>query len=210
VKTYRTPRELLAVIDEQVLVAKPRLAPRGRATRSSGCKAISPLERIAALLHSGRHYFAVTIYLEAGGRLLRRAHCGPESGCHSMAAGEGIVGKTAQSGHQRLVPDVSLEPDYKMCFPETRSEFAIPIKIAGHVLGVIDVESDQPDTFGPEDRVLLKDVASRLALFFTRSGKYLLMKAREAAAQAPAPTGKPALPVPAEQFRAAAGVKTRP
>lgn len=208
-KTYRKPRELLAVIDEQVLAPKPRLSARGHTTRSSGCKEVSPLERIAALLHAGRHYFAVTVYLGAGGRMLRQAHCGPESCCYSMELGEGIVGKTAQSGRERIVPNVSLDPDYKLCFAETRSELAVPIKIASHVLGVIDVESERPNAFGPVDHVLLKEVASRLARFLTARGKYLLTKAREAAAQVPPSTAKPASSVPDGQFRAAAGENIR-
>ncbi len=208
-KTYRSPRELLATIDEQVLAPRPRLAPRGRAARSSGSRETPPLEHVASLLHDGRHYFAVTIYLDAGGRLLRQAHCGPESCCYSMAPGEGIVGKTAQSGRERVVADVSLDPDYKRCFPTTRSELAVPIKIAGRVLGVIDSESEALNAFGPEDRLLLKEVAARLARFLTGRGKYLLIKAREAAAQAPPATAKPAR-LPGEQLRAAAGERARP
>lgn len=208
-KTYRMPRELLAAIDEQVLAPTPRLAPRGRTPRNTGGREAPPLDRVASLLRSGRHYFAVTIYLEAGGRLLRQAHCGPESCCYSMALGEGIVGKTDQSGHERVVPNVSLDPDYKLCFPETRSELAVPIKIAGHVFGVIDVECEQSNAFGPEDRVLLKEVAARLARFLTGRGKYLLIKAREAAAQAP-PAAKPARSVQGSQLRAAAGERARP
>lgn len=163
-KTYLPPRELLARIDAQALAAKPRLAPRGRRPRLAGCAEVPPLERIASLLQQGRHYFAVTISLQAGNRLLRQAHCGSESG-------------------------------------ETRSELAAPIKIAGHVLGVIEVKSGRPDPLGAQDRVLLKGVAARLARFLTGRGKYLLRKAREAAEPAPAPPGR---------MRAAAGVKSRP
>ncbi len=206
-KTYRPPRELLAAIDE-VLVPRPRLAPRGRTSRIGGCREIDPLEHIATLLHSGRHYLITTIHLEAGGRLFRQAHCGPKSCCDSVALGEGIIGKTAQSGRERVIPDVSLDPDYKLCFRETRSELAVPIKIGVHILGVIDAESDQPNAFGPEDRVLLKEVAARLARYLAWGGKYLLTEAREAAQLRPA--GKPARGVAAEQRRAAAGENRRP
>ncbi len=208
-KTYRSPRELLATIDEQVLARRPRLAPRGRTSRSSGCRETPPLEHVASLLHAGRHYFAITIYLDAGGRLLRQAHCGPESCCYSMAFGEGIVGKTAESSRERLVPDVSVDPDYKRCFPATRSELAVPIKIAGRVLGVIDAESEQLNAFGPEGRVLLRAVAARLSRFLTGRGKYLMIKAREEAAQAPPATAEPTR-IPWEQLRAAAGERARP
>jgi len=164
VKTYRAPRELLALIDEQVLVPRPRLAPRGRRPRVAGCAETPPLEQIASLLQRGRNYSAVSISLEAGNRLLRQAHCGSDSG-------------------------------------ETRAELGVPIKIAGRVLGVIAVKSERSDAVGPEDRVLLKEVAARLARFLSGRGKYVLMKAREAAEAAP--------PAPMAT-RAAAGEKSRP
>jgi hypothetical protein len=67
-----------------------------------------------------------------------------------------------------------------MCFLETKSEIVVPIKIASRTLGVIDVESDQANAFGSEDRVLLERVAQLLARFLTSKGKYLVRKAREA------------------------------
>jgi len=63
----------------------------------------------------------------------------------------------------------------------TRSELSQPIKLAGRVLGVIEAESDRAEAFSSEDRVLVKEVAERLARFLTGRGKYLVRKAREAA-----------------------------
>ena len=59
----------------------------------------------------------------------------------------------------------------------------MPIKIAVHVLGVIDVESEQPNAFGVEDRVLIEAVARRLARYLESGGKYLLRHARESVKQ---------------------------
>jgi hypothetical protein len=99
---------------------------------------------------------------------------------------------------------------------ENNSELVQPIKLAGRMLGLIDVESDRPNAFGPQDRVLLKQVAERLARFLTGRGKYLMRKAREAAATAAAAANagsserhQPASERAAAPLAAAAGEKSR-
>jgi serine phosphatase RsbU (regulator of sigma subunit)/putative methionine-R-sulfoxide reductase with GAF domain len=47
--------------------------------------------------------------------------------------------------------------------PETRSEVVIPLKIEGRVLGVLDVQSDQPDAFHPNDLLILEALADTIA-----------------------------------------------
>ncbi len=97
---------------------------------------------------------------------------------------------------------------------ESKSELVQPIKLAGRVLGVIDVESDRPDAFPQEDRVLVKRVAERLARFLTGRGKYLVRKVREAAAAEAAAAETPERHQPASERAAApraaaAGEKSR-
>jgi hypothetical protein len=77
-----------------------------------------------------------------------------------------------------------------MCFLETKSEIVVPIKFGRRVLGVIDVESDHSNAFGPKERVLLEQVSRSLAMFLSRQGKYLLRRAREAASPSDS-TSKP-------------------
>jgi L-methionine (R)-S-oxide reductase len=227
VKTYCSAREVLGAV-EQVLTAKPRLAARGRLPlreiRGAQFQE-SPLVQVARLLQNGRQYFAVTIFLEAGGRLLRVASAGPAPRCDSMRLGEGNVGEAAKTGAAKVVADVSRDPQYVAVFPETRSELVMPIKIGVHIIGVIDVESDRLNAFAYEDRVLLEKVSTVLAQFLAGTGKYLVMKAREAALATPpvspkqpqAPGAPPRAAVARagveverqERLRAAAGEKAR-
>lgn len=60
-----------------------------------------------------------------------------------------------------------------------KSQIAVPIKIASRVLGALEVESDRESAFSYADRVLLKQVAARLARFLTSTGKVLLRRERE-------------------------------
>lgn len=61
----------------------------------------------------------------------------------------------------------------EVALPETRSKILISMKLASRELGVLSVESDRENAFGPEDRVLLEAVADKLALFLAGRGKYL-------------------------------------
>ena len=197
---------------EQVLVAKPRLASRGRLPlreiRGAQFQE-SPLVQVARLLQKERQYFAVTIFLDAGGRLLRVASAGPAPRCAAMRLGEGNVGQAAKTGMAKVVPDVTRDPQYVQVFSETRSELVMPIKIGVHVSGVIDVESDRLNAFAYKDRVLLQKVATALAKFLSGGGKYLVMKAREAAHAIPAVLPKQPQSERQERLRAAAGEKAR-
>ena len=212
-KTYRSARRVLGAV-EQLLKPRPRLIPRGHMPVSQirGAHFLeSPLQEVINLLQSGRHYFAVTIYLEAGGRLLRQASAGPEPRCDSMRLGEGNVGQAAKTGAAKVVADVARDPQYVKVFDETRSELVMPIKIGAHVIGVIDAESDRKNAFAYLDRVLFEKVAKMLARFLSGHGKYLVMKAREAAtANPPAPAKPPqasGFAARAEVARAGAGVE---
>lgn len=167
-KRYRSARELLAEVER--LLAGHRLYQDRRS---------SPLEKVVEALYTGRRYFWIGIYLVLGDEVVRQAYRGPVPPCHAFAFGQGNVGTTGQSGLMKVIPDVTQDPTYSMCFLETKSEIVLPIRIGGRVLGVIDVESDQPDAFGPEDTVLLKNVSERLARFLTGRGKLILRHARE-------------------------------
>jgi hypothetical protein len=63
--------------------------------------------------------------------------------------------------------------------PNSGSQIAAPIRIASRVLGELRAESGRENAFGPADRVLLKQVAARLARFLTSRGKVLMRHARE-------------------------------
>jgi len=217
VKTYRSAREVLEAA-QQLLAAKPRLGMRGRRPLKKIRGAAlpqSPLVEIARLLQSGRHYFAVTIFLQAGARLVRAASAGPAPRCESMRLGEGNVGQAAVTAKLKVVPDVAHDPQYVKVFAATRSEFVMPIKIGTHVIGVMDVESDRLNAFAYRDRVLLHQVAVVLARFLAGPGKYLVMKAREAGIAVPPvalkqpPARAGAQAEPQERLRAAAGEKAR-
>ena len=78
---------------------------------------------------------------------------------------EGITGWVAGSGEPLLVPDVSQEPRYVwMEGSNTRSELAVPLKVAGKVIGVLDAQSDRLNAFDESDLTVMQSLANQAAI----------------------------------------------
>jgi hypothetical protein len=127
----------------------------------------------------------------------------------AQARGYSWVGIHLQAGSVS-VPQVSRGS--KSMRPRN-SHMAVPIRIAGRVLGALEVASDRENGFGIADRVLLKQVAARLARFLTSTGKVLLRRERERQNVAPLTAPETRGYQPASQkvanLRAAAGENRR-
>ncbi|MDE4145686.1 MAG: GAF domain-containing protein [Pseudophaeobacter sp. bin_em_oilr2.035] len=73
-------------------------------------------------------------------------------GCLQIPFSRGVCGAAARSGQVQLVPDVEAFPGHIACASSTRSELVLPVwNKAGEVIGVFDIDSDQPDAFTQED-----------------------------------------------------------
>jgi putative methionine-R-sulfoxide reductase with GAF domain len=106
------------------------------------------------------HYSWVGIYLLEDDELVLGPWKGPEATEHvRIPIGQGICGAAAASGQTEIVDDVNADERYLACFPSTRSEIVVPISYEGRVVGEIDIDSDRPAAFGPEDRSFLERVA---------------------------------------------------
>jgi len=81
-----------------------------------------------------------------------------------VKVGEGVTGAAAQRREAVLVGDVSADPRYISAVPNVRSELAVPLIIKNHLIGVIDIESPQPNHFSEEHKRLLTLIASRMAI----------------------------------------------
>ena len=119
------------------------------------------LRKVVAVLHNRfEHYSWVGIYLVEGHDLVLGPWQGPQATEHvRIPVGQGICGAAAASGVTEIVDDVNADERYLACFVSTRSEIVVPIVYEGKVVGEIDIDSDTPAAFGPEDATLLERVA---------------------------------------------------
>ncbi len=75
----------------------------------------------------------------------------------------GITTDAVRTAQPVLVNDVLSDPRY-ITLPElaaTRAELAVPIEVKGRIIGVLDVQSDQPYAFTQSDVLLLQSLASQ-------------------------------------------------
>lgn len=91
---------------------------------------------------------------------------------NSLRRGEGIVGSAAASGQPVLVGDVRRDPRYISDDPATRSELAVPLRVGDEVVGVLDVQSDEPDDFDADDLFVMRTLADQIAIAIDSANSY--------------------------------------
>jgi len=127
------------------------------------------LRRVAELVRKVIDYqiFAILLLNEKTQELHMRFQIGyPREIADRMRikVGEGVTGLAAQRREAMLVNDVTSESRYIGAVPSVRSELAVPLIIKNRVIGVINIESEQPDYFQEEHKRLLTLIASRMAV----------------------------------------------
>jgi phosphoserine phosphatase RsbU/P len=85
---------------------------------------------------------------------------------------EGIVGAAAKLRRPVVVPDVALDPRYRMVNAETRSELAVPMIYKTRVVGVMDLESPQLNYFTADHVQVLSILAAHLAVSIENARLY--------------------------------------
>ncbi|MEK7278851.1 MAG: GAF domain-containing protein, partial [Chloroflexota bacterium] len=80
-----------------------------------------------------------------------------------LRLGQGLVGRSAESGRPLRVDDVRQESNYVVGWADARSELCVPIQIGGRVIGVINAQSSRLAAFNDDDVFLLGIVAGQLA-----------------------------------------------
>jgi len=82
--------------------------------------------------------------------------------------GEGAMGQVAADGAARRVSDTRLAPEHTPFADKTLSQLCVPLKVNDKVIGVINVESKQPNAFSDQDERLLITIAGQLAAAIAR------------------------------------------
>jgi len=91
---------------------------------------------------------------------------------HKLRVGEiGIVGRVAATGEPRVTLNTGTDAVYfnNPYLPNTRSEMALSLKVENNVIGVLDVQSDQPQAFNEDDVAIMQILADQLATAIERT-----------------------------------------
>jgi L-methionine (R)-S-oxide reductase len=149
----------MAVLDADRVIA----ALRGAFARDAGRAELLTLaaERIRT---SGAPYTSVYLYMLHGEELVLEAYAGRETEHTRIAVGQGVCGTAVATRQDQNVPDVRAVDNYLACNTWTRSELVVLIRRGSTILGQIDVDSDVPDPFTPDEEAAVRKVADALAV----------------------------------------------
>lgn len=117
--------------------------------------AVSILANTSAALKEAFGFFWVGFYMVNDNEL----HLGPFQGsvaCYRIRKGRGVCGTAWAEAKTQVVADVDLFPGHIACSSLSRSEIVVPIIANGEVKGVLDIDSDQLNTFDETDRKYLE------------------------------------------------------
>ena len=115
--------------------------------------AVALMATIACEVHHADDRFDWTgFYRVTAPELLKIGPYQGGHGCLVIPFSRGVCGAAARTGEVQLVEDVDAFPGHIACASSTRSELVLPVwNGAGELLGVFDIDSDQPNAFTQAD-----------------------------------------------------------
>jgi GAF domain-containing protein len=137
------------------------LLPQIRTLVQSESDLIANLANISAVLKMAFDFLWVGFYLVKGEELV----LGPFQGtiaCTRIAYGKGVCGVAWKDRRTIIVPDVEQFPGHIACSSESKSEIVVPIFINDHIIGVMDIDSNQLNTFDAIDAKQLEEICTLL------------------------------------------------
>jgi len=111
---------------------------------------IANLANIAAALKEQFGFFWVGYYLVKGNELVLGPFQGPVA-CTRIAYGRGVCGSAWAQRETLIVPNVDEFPGHIACSSLSKSEIVIPLYHHGEIIGILDVDSQELDSFDEVD-----------------------------------------------------------
>ncbi len=122
---------------------------------------IARMATICALLHHKMpSFFWTGFYRLENGQLVVGPYQGPLA-CAVLPGPEGVCWAAVQKKKTLIVADVHAFAGHVACDERSKSEIVVPVKEpAGNIIAVLDVDSDQLDSFGETDRLGLEKITN--------------------------------------------------
>lgn len=95
----------------------------------------------------------------------KKLYLGPFQGklaCTNIEIGKGVCGSSALKRETIIVPDVEKFPGHIACDSNSKSEIVIPLIKNNKLLGVLDLDSHDYDSFGITDKEYLEEICKFL------------------------------------------------
>ncbi|HEY1062718.1 MAG TPA: GAF domain-containing protein [Daejeonella sp.] len=118
---------------------------------------IANMANMCAALKEQFNFFWVGFYMVKGDELVLGPFQGPVA-CTRIKKGKGVCGSSWAKKQTLIVPDVEEFPGHIACSAASRSEIVIPIVRNERVIGVLDVDSAELDSFDETDASYLTQI----------------------------------------------------
>lgn len=123
---------------------------------------IANMANVASMIHETFGFWWTGFYRVIDDQLVLGPFQGPMA-CTRIRRGRGVCGTAWSEGQTQVVPDVDQFPGHIACSSASRSEIVAPLWRDGRVIGVLDIDSAELNTFDDVDRLWLEKVAAILA-----------------------------------------------
>jgi GAF domain-containing protein len=120
---------------------------------------VANLANIAAALKEQFDFFWVGFYLVKDDELVLGPFQGPVA-CTRISKGRGVCGASWAQANTIIVPDVEKFPGHIACSSISKSEIVVPLFKNNEVWGVLDVDSDQYNSFDETDAQFLQEIVA--------------------------------------------------
>ena len=115
---------------------------------------------VAVLHHKMEYFFWTGFYFLREGELTVKNYQGLLA-CQVLAKHTGVCWAAIDQQETLVVPDVHQFPGHIACDSRSRSEIVVPLRNEdGEIVGVLDVDSEQPGSFDPTDAEWLEKIAN--------------------------------------------------
>ena len=155
--------ESLKILGETKQQHYEALLPQVKAVISSETDDIANMANVAAMLHETFHFWWTGFYRVVGDELVLGPFQGPLA-CTRIRKGRGVCGTCWQTGETQVVPNVALFPGHIACTSASRSEIVVPIRRCGEIIAVLDIDSEQLNTFDDIDLQYLEALVKEFDL----------------------------------------------
>jgi len=123
---------------------------------------IANMANTASMIHETFGFWWTGFYRVQGDELVLGPFQGPLA-CTRIKRGRGVCGTAWAKGQTLVVPNVDHFPGHIACSSASRSEIVVPLMDAqGKVMAVLDIDSDQLNTFDSEDAQWLEKIAGTI------------------------------------------------
>ena len=118
---------------------------------------VANMANVAAALKQTFNFFWVGFYIVKDDMLVLAPFQGPIA-CTRIRYGKGVCGMAWKEAATQIVPDVDLFPGHIACNSDSKSEIVVPVIRDGKVVAVLDIDSDELNSFDETDAVYLEKI----------------------------------------------------